>query len=213
MRDEKRTRIALLLMILGNTAQRLYVRCVVRFFGRLPRNSAGILPYGKGFLSDMTENLYADCVQSRQAGFVRCCPKETMCSGNSAHVHLKERNHNTMSNKVKVVICGKDFTLQTAESSNYVFGLARTLESRITEITDANSSASPFTAAIMVGLATLDDLNKANAKLDSIRDQSKEYVDEAGKTRLERDAAMQQVEALKSRIAELERELREKDAK
>lgn len=52
----------------------------------------------------------------------------------------------------------------------------------IAEITDANSSASPFTAAIMVGLATLDDLNKANAKLDSIRDQSKEYVDEAGKT-------------------------------
>ena len=52
-----------------------------------------------------------------------------------------------MLNKVKVVICGKDFTLQTAESSNYVFGLARTLESRIAEITDANSSASPFTAA------------------------------------------------------------------
>ena len=59
--------------ILGNTAQRLCVRCVVRFFGRLPRNSAGILPYGKGFLGNMTENLHADCVQSRQAGFVRCC--------------------------------------------------------------------------------------------------------------------------------------------
>ena len=118
-----------------------------------------------------------------------------------------------MLNKVKVVICGKDFTLQTAESSNYVFGLARTLESRMAEISDANSSASPFTAAMMVGLATLDDLNKANAKLDSIRDQSKEYVDEAGKTRLERDAAMQQVEVLKSRVAELERELREKNAK
>ena len=73
MRDEKRTRIALLLMILGNTAQRLYVRCVVRFFGRLPRNSAGILPYGKGFLGNLTENLHTDCVQSRQAGFVRCC--------------------------------------------------------------------------------------------------------------------------------------------
>ena len=60
--------------ILGNTAQRLCVRCVVRFFGRLPRNSAGILPYGKGFLGNMTENLHADCVQSRQAGFVRYCP-------------------------------------------------------------------------------------------------------------------------------------------
>gem|GEM_PF-378587 len=58
----------------GNTPQSLCVRCVVRFFGRLPRNSAGILPYGKGFLGNMAENLHADCVQSRQAGFVRCCP-------------------------------------------------------------------------------------------------------------------------------------------
>ena len=31
--------------------------------------------YGKGFLGNMTENLHADCVQSRQAGFVRCCLK------------------------------------------------------------------------------------------------------------------------------------------
>ena len=28
---------------------------------------------GKGFLGNMTENLQADCVQSRQAGFVRRC--------------------------------------------------------------------------------------------------------------------------------------------
>ena len=73
MRDENRTRIALLLIILGNTAQRLCDRCVVKFVVRLPRNSAGILPYGKGFLGNMTENLHADCVQSRQTGFVRCC--------------------------------------------------------------------------------------------------------------------------------------------
>ena len=57
---------------LGQHRTKLVVRCVVRFFGRLPRNSAGILPYGKGFLGNMTENLHADCVQSRQAGFVRC---------------------------------------------------------------------------------------------------------------------------------------------
>ena len=57
----------------GKTAQSLCVRCVVRFFDRLPRNSAGILPYGKGFLGNMTENLHADCVQSRQTLFVRYC--------------------------------------------------------------------------------------------------------------------------------------------
>ena len=26
---------------------------------------------GKGFLGNMTENLHADCVQSRQAGFIQ----------------------------------------------------------------------------------------------------------------------------------------------
>ena len=29
---------------------------------------------GKGFLGNMTENLQADCVQSRQAGFMQCFP-------------------------------------------------------------------------------------------------------------------------------------------
>ena len=28
--------------------------------------------YGKGFLGNMTENLQADCVQNRQAGFIQC---------------------------------------------------------------------------------------------------------------------------------------------
>jgi len=28
--------------------------------------------YGEGFLGNMTENLQADCVQSRQAGFIQC---------------------------------------------------------------------------------------------------------------------------------------------
>ena len=45
------------------------------FFVRLYRYSAGILSYGKGFLCKMTENMSADSVQSRQAGFVRCCLK------------------------------------------------------------------------------------------------------------------------------------------
>ena len=35
--------------------------------------------YGKGFLGNMPENMQADFVQSRQAGFVRCCLNEN-CS-------------------------------------------------------------------------------------------------------------------------------------
>jgi cell division protein ZapA len=99
--------------------------------------------------------------------------------------------------------------LQTAESANYVISLARTLENRIAETTSNNNSASPFAAAIMVALSTLDDLNKANQRLDALREQAKEYVDEAGKTRLAYDNAVLEGKRLQARIDALEKELRD----
>lgn len=118
-----------------------------------------------------------------------------------------------MLNDVKVIICGKEYKLKTSESPNYVFALARALESKINNLMDGGSGSSPYTAAIMVALSLLDDLNKANQRLDSIRDQSKEYVDEAGKSRLERDAALKENEVLKSKITQLENMVKLKQLK
>ena len=39
--------------------------------------------YGKGFLGNLTENLQADCVQSRQAGFMQCFPSFVRCCPSS----------------------------------------------------------------------------------------------------------------------------------
>lgn len=116
-----------------------------------------------------------------------------------------------MLNDVKVIICGKEYKLKTSESPNYVFALARSLESKINAL--AVNGSSPYSAAIMVSLSLLDDLNKANEKLDSIRDQSKEYVDEAGKSRIERDAALKEIDVLKSKIAQLENNVKLKELK
>ncbi|MGB4093711.1 MAG: hypothetical protein WBK46_17475, partial [Ruminococcus flavefaciens] len=57
---------------------------------RLYRNSAGILTYVKGFLCKMTENMSADSVQSRQAGFVRCCLED-----NCAAASREMQRHST----------------------------------------------------------------------------------------------------------------------
>ena len=65
----------------------------------------------------------------------------------------------------------------------------------------------------MVALGAFDDLNKANKRLDNIRDQSKEYVDEAGKSRIERDAALKEIEVLKSKIDQLENLMKLKQLK
>lgn len=109
-----------------------------------------------------------------------------------------------MLNDVKVIICGKEYKLKTSESPNYVFALARALEAKINEILNSKSGSSPYDAAIMVALSLVDDLNKANQHLDNIRNQTKEYVDEAGKSRIELDSALKEIEVLKSKIVQLE---------
>ena len=118
-----------------------------------------------------------------------------------------------MLNDVKVIICGKEYKLKTSESPNYVFTLARTLEMKINELMNSGSGSSPYSASIMVALSLLDDLNKANQRLDSIRTQTKEYVDEAGKTRIERDSAQKEIDALRAKIAQLETTIKIKQLK
>jgi cell division protein ZapA len=117
-----------------------------------------------------------------------------------------ERN-DTMTNKVKVSVCGKDFTLQTSQPPSYVTNLARSLETKIMEITSSSTSATQFTAAIMVALTMMDDMNAASQQLDQLRTQAKTYVDEAGKTRLERDAVVNENQVLRDQIEKLEKEL------
>ena len=43
-------------------------------------------------------------------------------------------------NKVKVVICGKEYCLQTEEEPTYVYALARKLEKSISEIVSGNTN-------------------------------------------------------------------------
>ena len=107
-----------------------------------------------------------------------------------------------MQNKVKVVILGKDYTLMTEESPTYVYALARQLETQLKNNMD--KGASQYTAAVMAALSAMDDLNHMKKQLDSNSDMTKDYVDDAGRARIERDAALKDVEALRSKIAQLE---------
>lgn len=69
------TSIIQILQFQGNTAQRLCVRCAVRFFVRWNKKRSEYFVYSRAFLWNMTENMQAYDVQSRQALFVRCCLK------------------------------------------------------------------------------------------------------------------------------------------
>ena len=109
-----------------------------------------------------------------------------------------------MMNRVKVVLCGKEYVLQTEDAPSYVYQLAKSLEKRISDITENNPRVSAHSAVMMVALSTMDEMTKANNSIEIIRSQVKEYVDEAGKARLERDAALREIDVLKAKIEQLE---------
>ena len=118
-----------------------------------------------------------------------------------------------MLNEVKVIICGKEYKLKTAETPNYIYNLARSLETKINDMIESGNGISPYSASIMVSLGLMDDISKANEHLDSLRDEAKNYVDEAGKARIELESANKEIEVLKSKIEQLENTIKLKELK
>lgn len=111
-------------------------------------------------------------------------------------------------NRIKVTICGKEYSLKTAENASYVLNLAAELENKINNMVNSGNGVSIQTAAILIALSAMDDAHKANQSVDNIRTQIKQYVDEAAKAMLERDEALKDKESLKSKLSGLENDLK-----
>ena len=91
------------------------------------------------------------------------------------------------NNRVTITICGKEYTLQTDESPDYVRQLAARLDRRISDMMETSDIISLSSAAILVGLSLMDDSYKTTSNIDNIRGEIRNYVEEAGKARAEAD--------------------------
>ncbi|MBP1550228.1 MAG: cell division protein ZapA [Oscillospiraceae bacterium] len=116
-------------------------------------------------------------------------------------------------NKVKVTICGKEFSLKTDDAPSYYINLAKKVDTEIYRMAASADNVSVQSAAILVALQAFDEAQKANDSIDNIRTQIKEYVDDACQARLERDEAVKNEKALLARISALENELQIKKMK
>ena len=115
------------------------------------------------------------------------------------------------SNKVKITICGKDYSLQTDEQPAYVQQLASRLDRRITEMMEENDNLSLSSAAILIGLSLMDDSYKTSSDMDNIRSEIRNYVEEAGKARAEADGLRRELEKREREIEDLKTEMGLKD--
>ncbi len=111
-----------------------------------------------------------------------------------------------MTHKIKFMICGKEYILQSLDPPNHVYELARVLEERIEEYKQ-EFELSTHDAAIMVALHALDDVEKEKQHSEDIYAEVMHYVEEAGLARIEHDSALKTINALHSEIAKLKGQL------
>lgn len=112
-------------------------------------------------------------------------------------------------NKVKVRICGKEYSLQTDETPDYLIGLAARVDKEINDLIKAKPNFGIQNAAVFVALTSLDEAKKAGESIDNIRSQIKTYVDDAAKARSAKERLAIENKELKAKISAMEKEIKE----
>ena len=110
-------------------------------------------------------------------------------------------------NRIKIILAGKEYTIQTEESGSYVKQLAESLNKKIEEFMQANESVSMTSASMLVALGLMDDCIKASSDKDNLRKQGIDYLEEATRSRTEITELQKELDALREKNAMLEMKL------
>lgn len=120
------------------------------------------------------------------------------------------------ANKVKVTIMGADYSILAEDDPRYVQLLGKELDSKMAGIMKVNSRLSTTQAAVLAALDYADESKKATVTADRLREQIKDYLDDASAAKSKADLARHDSERLKKEVealqAENERLRRELDA-
>ena len=110
-------------------------------------------------------------------------------------------------NRIKIILAGKEYTIQTEESGSYAKQLAESLNKKIEEFMQANESVSMTSASMLVALGLMDDCIKASSDKDNLRKQVIDYLEEATRSRTEITELKKELDALREKNAMLEMKL------
>ena len=88
-------------------------------------------------------------------------------------------------NKIKIVLSGKEYTIQTEESVSYDKQGGEDLDQKIEDYLSQHDSISVTSACMLVALGLMDDCIKAASDKENLRKQVIDYLEEATKSRTE----------------------------
>ena len=107
------------------------------------------------------------------------------------------------ANKVKLSIGGAEYTVIAEDDVRYVQSLGKELDRALAAIMKANDRLSVTQAAILLALDYADECKKATETADRLREQIKDYLDDASNAKSKADLARHESETLRKEIETL----------
>ena len=107
------------------------------------------------------------------------------------------------NNKIKLYIAGVEYSIIAEDDVKYVQELGRDLDRALTKIMKESPRLSTTQAAVLAALSYADECKKAVATADRLREQIKDYLDDASDAKSKADWARHEAESLKKEAEKL----------
>ena len=109
-----------------------------------------------------------------------------------------------MENRITVSICGTDYTFTAEESPSYMQKVAALVDTKISEIL-RSGRINRVDAAVLAAANIADELLKEQSACENLRNQLKDYLDEANKAKAEASELRREIFKLTQQISKLEK--------
>lgn len=103
-------------------------------------------------------------------------------------------------NKVKLNIGGAEYSILTEDDVKYVSELGKEVDRVLAKIMKENPRLSTTQAAVLMSLEYADEFKKASASADNLREQIKDYLDDASNAKAKADLARKESEKAKREL-------------
>lgn len=113
-------------------------------------------------------------------------------------------------NKIKIRICGIEYSLTTDNEPKYAARIAARLDKEMSEIIRDNPGFGIQNAAVVTALNALDESRRSEESIDDLRGQIQNYVSEATSAHSSKEKLTAQVRELESRIDKDDKENKER---
>lgn len=107
-------------------------------------------------------------------------------------------------NKVKINVCGINYSIITDNETDFVMDIAAKLDKAIRETMNNNPGMDVRMASVFCALEAYEKREKSEITADNLRESLKNYMDENAKLRESRDDAAREADNLRERLEKLE---------